>query len=246
MNVYIGVDDTDSKESRGTGFRSRQMGSELALVGHGKVLGITRHQLLVHPSIPYTSQNSSNCLEVETPDLSKLWDFCRRFMIREAIQGSDVGLCMVESKLIVAEVEKWGLRAKKEILSQDEAKSIAEQNDILLEGLTGTFDGIIGALAAIGLRNTGNDGRFIWQPGKQLRDMTGSMSIEQLLKGTRVDGVLTKDGKLLDETEMIDLTDWIRAVLINKKIYILAEHNLKKSGNDWKTADKVYVKDHSS
>lgn len=246
MIVYIGVDDTDSKESRGTGFRSRQMGSELTLAGHGTVLGITRHQLLVHPSIPYTSQNSSNCLEVETPDLAKLWDFCRRFMIREAVQGSDVGLCMVESKLIVDEVEDWGLRAKKEILDQDEAKSLAEKNNMLLEGLTGTYDGIIGALAATGLRSTGNDGRFIWQPGRQLRDLTGSMTVEQLLRGTRVDGVLTKDGKLLDHSEMVDLTNWIRAVLINRKIYIIAEPNLKKSGNDWKTADKTYIKDISS
>ncbi len=246
MIVYIGVDDTDSKESRGTGFRSRQMGSELALAGFGKVLGITRHQLFVHPSIPYTSQNSSNCLEVDTSDKDGLWDFCKRFMIREAIPGSDVGLCLVEPDKIMPEIENWGLRAKTEIHTQSEAKQLAENHNILLVGLTGTYDGIIGALAAIGLRNTGNDGRFIWQPGKQLRDLSGSMTIGQLLKGTQVDGVITKDGKLLDDNETIDLTDWIRAVLVNKKIYILAEHNLKKSGNDWKTADKNYIRDLSS
>lgn len=167
-------------------------------------------------------------------------------MIREAIPGSDVGLCMVEKGDVPAEVERWGRRAKCEILSQEEAIEIAKRNEIQLEGLTGTQDGIIGALAAIGLRSSGNDGRFIWQPGKQLRDIVGSMSVEQLLKGTQVDNVMTRDGKILSEDQMIDMSDWVRAVLINNKIYIIAERNLKKSGNDWKTADKLYLKELSS
>lgn len=246
MRVYVSVDDTDSKESRGTGFRARQMGSELMLAGHGKVFGITRHQLYVHELIPFTSQNSSNCLEIETPDLDKLWDFCQKFMIREAIEGSDVGLCMGEVGKIPGEIEKWGLRAKSEILTQEEARRLARLYHIRLEGLTGTQDGVIGALAAIGLRNGGNDGRFIWQPGKQLRDVIGSLTVEQLLKGTQVDAVMTRDGQILPPEELIDLTDWVRAVLVNHKTYIIAEKNLKKSGNDWKTADKTYIKDLSS
>ncbi|MEA1878110.1 MAG: ABC transporter substrate-binding protein [Bacteroidota bacterium] len=246
MRVFVSVDDTDSKESRGTGFRARQMGSELMLAGYGKVMGITRHQLYVHELIPYTSQNSSNCLEIEAHNKEKLWEFCRSFMLREAIPGSDVGLCIVEAGKVPLEVEEWGRRAKCEVLTQKEARDIADRNGIQLEGLTGTFDGIIGALAAIGLRNFGNDGRFIWQPGKQLRDLVGSMTVEQLLKGTQVDAVMTRDGKILDAALMIDLTDWIRAVLINSKTYIIAEKNLKRSGNDWKTADKLYLKELSS
>ena len=246
MRILVSVDDTDSKESRGTGFRARQMGSELMLAGHGKVQGVTRHQLFVHESIPYTSQNSSNCLVIETPNKAKLWNFCRTFMLREAVPGSDVGLCMVEFEQVPTEVEEWGRRAKCEILTQQEARDIAARHDIQLEGLTGTLDGIIGALAAIGLRNSGNDGRFIWQPGKQLRDLVGSMTIEELLKGTLVDHVMTRDGKILADDLMIDLTDWVRAVLINNKTYIVAERNLKKSGNDWKTADKLNLKELSS
>lgn len=246
MKVFLSVDDTDSKESRGTGFRSRQMGSELMLAGHGKVFGITRHQLFVHELIPYTSQNSSNCLEIETHNSDKLWDFCRRFMIREALPGSDVGLCMSEIGKVSEEVEEWGRRAKREVLTQTEAYAIAERNDLRLEGLTGTKDGIIGALAAIGLRNDGNDGRFIWQPGKQLRDLSGSVSVENLLQGTKVNAVMTRDGKELTPETMIDLGDWVRAVLINKRTYIIAERNLRKSGNDWKTADKIYLKEFSS
>lgn len=246
MEVLIGIDDTDSKESRGTGFRSRQMASELSLAGFGSIIGITRHQLLVHPDVPYTSQNSSNCVQVETNDFEGLKEFCRAFLFRESLPEADTGLCIHEIKHIPRDAELWGNRAKVEVLTQNEALDLAEKHQIYLEGLTGTKDGIIGALAAIGLRNGGNDGRFIWQPGKQLRDMTGTMTVGELLKGSQVDAVLTRDGKILEKDVDIDLTDWIRAVLIDKKAYILAERNLKKSGNDWKTADKEYIKSISS
>ena len=68
MRCLIGIDDTDNLESRGTGFRARQLGGRLAEAGLGKVRGITRHQLFVHPSIPYTSHNSSACLDVDLDD----------------------------------------------------------------------------------------------------------------------------------------------------------------------------------
>ena len=242
MEVLIGVDDTDSKESRGTGFRARQMSSELSLAGYGKILGVTRHQLLVHPEIPYTSQNSSNCVHVDTQNMEGLIQFCQTFLIREALPGADVGLSMARMDQINPEVEEWGRRAKRELLSQEEAINLAERNGIFLIGLTGTKGGIIGALAAVGLRSTGNDGRFIWQPGIQLRDLEGSYTVREILRATQVDALLSKDGKILSEDEQVDMTDWVRAVLINKQFYIIVERNLKKSGNDWKTADKEYIK----
>jgi len=167
-------------------------------------------------------------------------------LLREAVPGSDVGLCMAAPEEITEEIEEWGQRAKSEVLELKDAEQIAVRNQINLVGLTGTKDGMIGSLAAIGLRKTGNDGRFIWQPGKQLRDLQGSMQVEELLRGTQVNAVLTTNGKVLDNNDMVDLTDWVRAVLINKKTYILVEENLKKSGNDWKTADKAYIKNLSS
>lgn len=61
----IGLDDTDNLESRGTGFRARQMAEHLESSKCGLIAtGITRHQLLVDPRIPYTSHNSSACISV--------------------------------------------------------------------------------------------------------------------------------------------------------------------------------------
>lgn len=55
MRYLIGIDDTDNLESRGTGFRARQLLQRLAEAGFARPLGITRHQLYVHSDIPYTS-----------------------------------------------------------------------------------------------------------------------------------------------------------------------------------------------
>ncbi len=51
----IGIDDTDNLESRGTGFRARQLAQQLQQRGLARLRGVTRHQLFVSPEIPYTS-----------------------------------------------------------------------------------------------------------------------------------------------------------------------------------------------
>ena len=44
--VYIGIDDTDNLETRGTGFRARQLIERLQECRLGEGIGVTRHQLL--------------------------------------------------------------------------------------------------------------------------------------------------------------------------------------------------------
>ena len=147
IRVYIGIDDTDNKESRGTGYRARKMATLLKNKGLGTINGITRHQLFVHPDIPYTSQNSSACLEIETDNLETLKIFSRDFLLEDSAEGSDVGLCIAKENQIKKEIIIWGENAKNTILTKKEAYILAERNNIFLEGLTGTKDGIIGALA---------------------------------------------------------------------------------------------------
>ena len=62
--VYIGIDDTDNPDTRGTGFRARQLVDRLHDRDMARTVGVTRHQLLVDDRIPYTSHNSSACLAV--------------------------------------------------------------------------------------------------------------------------------------------------------------------------------------
>ena len=61
---YIGLDDTDTLQSRGTGHLARQIAADLAADYH--VCGVTRHQLLYDPRVPFTAKNSCAAIALES------------------------------------------------------------------------------------------------------------------------------------------------------------------------------------
>lgn len=238
---YIGMDDTDNEESRGTGFLSRRMAGEIAALGLGSPEGVTRHQLLVDPRIPYTSQNSSACIVVRSRMPEALKERCRSTLLRSAAPGSDAGLCFAPAESIGREVLRWGARAKKEVLTMEEAVNISRDHGISLEGLTGSKTGMIGALAAAGLRKSGNDGRFIWLHGqKELRDiLPGYYMVEELIRIYNFDVVMNRQGDLLDNRERVWLGDWVRPLLKDNKVTLLVDNGLQ---HDWEIASKNHIR----
>jgi len=90
MTIYLGIDDTDTRESRGTGRLARSLAAELAK--NYPIAGVTRHQLFVHDAIPYTSHNSAAVIHVGTSANGcgeDLFATCREMMISDFIKGSD-------------------------------------------------------------------------------------------------------------------------------------------------------------
>ena len=138
MNFLIGIDDTDNLESRGTGHCVRQLANWRTENQLATPNGITRHQLLVDPQIPYTSHNSSACLSVETENVEDVWEACREYLLRESAIGSDVGLCLCRLESVPGQVMEFGRRAKIEVLTMREAEQTASDSGIRLAGLTGT------------------------------------------------------------------------------------------------------------
>jgi len=243
MRLLIGLDDTDNKDSRGTGFKSRQLAHLIDDTHRGKVKGITRHQLFVHESIAYTSQNSSACLDVETKEIESIRDLCSNYLIREAAEGSDAGLCLIAWEEISETAIQWGRRAKCEVLSLDEARQIAVKWNYYLEGFTGKKIGQIGALAAVGLRKGGNDGRFIWLQGKnELRNFdAGTYSVQELRINAGIELVQTIDQKTIPDGDRVHCDGWTRPVLLKQKSVLFVEKD--NFGNyEWKTIGKEYIR----
>jgi hypothetical protein len=236
MHYLIGIDDTDNLETRGTGHRVRQLANWLAENKLAVPKGITRHQLLVHPQIPYTSHNSSACLSVETKNADDLWEASREFLLREGAFGSDVGLCLAEWKVVSEEVRSFGRRAKIEVLTMLEAQQTASRSGIRCEGLMGTGGGVIGALAGIGLHHAGNDGRFLWLPG--LRDLKGKYPIAEVIAQGHIERVCTVDYNELSPEEIVDVGEWVRPVLLNGKSTLLVE----KQDHEWHILMKERIK----
>ena len=249
MRLLIGIDDTDNKESRGTGYNSRQLAAAIENAKLGRVHGITRHQLFVHPEIPYTSQNSSACLDVNMENKSNQFiQFCRDFMLKIAANGSDVGLCIAESDIVPEEIIQWGIGAKSIVLKMQSAMELSEKNAIYLEGLTGTRDGVIGALAAVGLRKGGNDGRFIWLHAiKNLRDIEqGVHPVELLVSQSGVDIVQSIENENIKLTDKIFLNGWARPILQQNKAVLLVEKTINNCNYEWRCATKELVKNVSN
>jgi hypothetical protein len=241
MIYFIGLDDTDNKESRGTGFKSRQLGKLIDENKLGDVLSISRHQLFVHNKIAYTSQNSSACLVVDTEKHEELKELCVDYLNSVAEVGSDAGLCFANENQISEEVLNWGNRAKKEVLYKSDAYSLAKTNNIFLEGYTGEMIGVIGALAAVGLRKGGNDGRNIWLKGTELRDLKGVYKAGELKQIINIQEIITKDSKPVCDEDRIEVGEWLRPPIITNKNTIIVEQG-NNENYEWKSVSKDYIK----
>jgi hypothetical protein len=241
MRYLIGVDDTDNLDSRGTGYHARQLANTLSSIGLVQVEGITRHQLLVDARIRYTSHNSSACLTVVAqPDrLSVLIETCREDLISHSAPGSDVGLCVAEWDQVVGAIQHFGQHAKHEVLTMAEARHFAEQEQLVLEGLTGDQGGIIGALAAVGLRAAGNDGRFLWLPG--LRELSGIYGADQLRRAAPIELIQTIAGTGVLPTDRIEVGEWVRPLLKEGRALLLVEE-VQHEHCEWRVIDKDTIK----
>ncbi len=180
--ILVGIDDTDSLESRGTNKLARELARQVS--PKFRCRAIVRHQLLFDPRVPFTSHNGSACIwlearngEVTAAELDTLFDDLRAGMLGDFIEGSDPGLCLTTH--VPPEVTAWGRRCQQDVVTQAEARELAARCGIPLEGLGGTNGGVIGALAAIGLTADGNDGRLVqWQEWPD--ELTGPTPVERL------------------------------------------------------------------
>ena len=205
MIVYIGLDDTDNLELRGTGRLARSIAE--ALAEQFSVLGVTRHQLLVDPRIPYTSHNSSAAILLEaelSEPLEPIFQRVRGWMVGDFQPGSDPGLC-VANEDVASQLIEFGRQAQTEVVTQEDARQLAARYGALLAGLGGTQDGVIGALSAVGLARGGQDGRYLLI-GRS-RDLSGLQPLESV-RQVGVADIRTLDGRPV-ETGMI-LADKLR------------------------------------
>jgi tRNA(Ile2) C34 agmatinyltransferase TiaS len=203
--ILIGLDDTDVLNSRGTGHLAREIATRLS-ASH-ELLGVTRHQLLLDPRVPCTKNNSCSAILLDgskEPDLKELLRQVKALMLADFQAGSDPGLC-VTAVPVAAAIADFGRRTQRELVTQAEARALAEAHHVLLLGLGGDESGIIGALAAVGLAASGDDGRYVLV-GRS-RELSGLQPVSALL-AAGIATVRTADGQTV--TEGLVQTDRLR------------------------------------
>jgi hypothetical protein len=176
--IFVGIDDTDTLDTPGTNQLARVL--VRAVADDYRLVRITRHQLLFDPRVPYTSKNGSASILLEprrAAELPSLIPRLRDVMRAHFVPGSDPGLCVATA--VPAAVVEFGRRCQRDVVPQAEARELAAGLGIHLEGLGGTEQGVVGALAAIGLASIGDDGRVV-QVGEWPDDLSGPVPIERL------------------------------------------------------------------
>lgn len=239
MRTFVCIDDTDNLETRGTGELARMMSEHIHEMKLGKCSDITRHQLYFHQDIPYTSHNSAMCFVVEhQKDIyDDLKDFAMEFLIKERAEGSDPGLCIAEMEKLKnhQSLINYGQRAKKDILTKELAYETAKNLGVHLSEHGGTGGGVIGALAGVGLRLSGSDGRF---KGKiQFPFTEKKLTVREILDNSNVDKVQGLEGEEISDDEKIMLGEKVKAVLLNHQKVLLVYQKYDEEANayDWHT-----------
>lgn len=247
MNYIICIDDTDMPGTRGTGWLVQEMCELLLTKYDAECSSISRHQLFVHDDIPYTSHNSSMCfnLSANGTSISTLVDFMADYLKEKAEKGSDPGLCVApdSNDLDRDSLIAFGKKAKVSVLSKSAAYDLARKTNIHLTEHGGTGDGVVGALAGVGLRLSGNDGRYrgwyhFGQPGDVVR-------VKTLCEYDFIDQVVTLSGKLLPMDLSIQIaSEKTKTVCKGGCQVIVAVRNKDSSGKapDYRTITKEEAK----
>jgi hypothetical protein len=219
--IYVGIDDTDIVGSPGTNQLARKIVRRLGRLARGAI--VCRHQLFFDPRVPFTSGNGSASIQLPHAEdcprdelIASVRDEMRAFFV----EGSDPGLAM--GTRASDEMISFASRAKSEVVSQADARTVATRSACHLEGLGGTNQGIIGALAAIALAAGGDDGRVVHVDEWPWPDEFGGVQTVPAIRARGVAEIRTNTGAPF-AGEMIDVGKRLRPNWRGGRIVLLVE-----------------------
>ena len=166
MRYLLSIDDTDDlTKSTSTGYIASQIAKVLSKeYGLTVKRGVSRHQLLLEEGVPYTSHNSTMCIDIEANmAIEEIEEIAEKILYKHMASTASPGICICNIDLFEDQdmLMDFGRRAKEFVLTKKDAHELCDtRSHIIAKELGGKGDGIIGAVAGVGLRLSGNDGTF--------------------------------------------------------------------------------------
>lgn len=239
MRFYVCIDDTDTLDSIGTGTICEMIRDRLEDENIAKCSLVTRHQLLIHEDIPYTSHNSSMCFEGTIADacIEDVYRIAVEVVESNSAMEADPGIC-VAADICKTDREKliqFGDKALKQVLTKDMAYELAKETDVILSEHGGTGQGVIGAIAGVGLRMSGDNGEL---KGVLKKIRYSDFSVEEVTGQFSVDSVETVDGCLLGPDEIVRIERQTKVLLKNNRYTLL----VKEEGGKYVAMDKTDIR----
>ena len=153
VRVIVGVDDTDTKEKGASWVSTLKMGSGCPI---GSFID---HKIIqLNPKVPNKTTNCCSTavsFAVKEEEIPALMEYCRDFLKKESFSENTV-MTVFKGLSIPVELKRYGIKAKTEILAEDDAVKAAGASGVLIVSITGTR-GVIGAVAAIGCFDMGGE-----------------------------------------------------------------------------------------
>ena len=229
MRIFLGLDDTDILGSPGTNQIAMALAIKFKEIKIETTM-ILRHQLWYDPRVPYTSKNGSASMQLECKgliDFQTLAGFCKEFLLSHFVEGSDPGLCLAtdyQAKSLISH----GWRTTGEWVNPAEAIEKAKVSGCLLWSIAGRDHGIVGALAAVGLAASGEQGRVVFhQIG--YGEIRGLISVEKLHEFGVL--VIEESSQMLVSNGIVDLVKKLRPNIREQKVVLYVEKGLEL--NSW-------------
>lgn len=224
FETFICIDDTDEiGYYLSTGKICEKIRENILLNYNTVVRLITRHQLFLHESIPYTSHNSSMCFVafLSSKERKDTAEFILNYVSKFSAPLSSPGVCIgVRDKINdLNSLIQYGFYAKSKILTKDDAYKMAREQNIFLTGIKNGGQGVIGALAGLALRIYGSDGRV---KGKIYIDQK-YISVRELIKNGSVESIRLENGQSVGDNALIIGKREIKMVCVNHKSTLLVE-----------------------
>lgn len=230
IKFYVAFDDTDTIDcGRGTGKLARWFANELP-DGCKQIL-VVRQQLFHSKDIPMTSHNSSLCCVIEAPDETVREELINRGIAHiknHFFEGSDPGFCVATENEISDEMVAYGIKCTHTKVSQQEAFALAQH--IHLSGHGGTNDGIIGALAAVGLTHHGESGRIV--DYIDLRELPEKTTAGELRQRSIFPMSVNRHAEFISDADIIDNQGSLRPHLWGKRLVLPV---LANGNTSWQT-----------
>ena len=248
--VVVCVDDTDdlTKETS-TGAVAEAIATEARELGGHLRFDITRHQLLIAEGVPYTSHNSAMAFDVmmDAGAVPALKRCAVETIAQMRAESSDPGLCIAvvpqegartsdlaeaEPSPVFEQIQRlvaFGWRAKAEICTKRQAYDLAASIPwVDLGEYGGDGAGVVGALAGVGLRLSGADGRFRgkWNLAALCDAEVLSVSEVQKLLAARLRGpvrIVDASGSLAATGELCQLSSGAKPVLADDVFTVVCE-----------------------
>lgn len=224
MKIIVAIDDSHRKDGGGGGENAGLLAESIREKDWGISSRPSRHRLYPNPGIGYRKHNTARCFSAEIFEktLPDFIQYACQMIKNNETNDSNTGLAVVVPQLLKQsdELIAFAYRAKESIIEQNDAVLMGNQAGIYLYSLNGNGRGVIGALAATGLRMTGNDGQF---RGK-LKMGSGEgyiATVKEIITETDVEQVKNMDFEILTENETVRMGDKVKVVLLDDKYTLM-------------------------